>query len=138
MTTNEILIERLTQENERLSQENERLTQENERLSQENQRLAQANDTLKRRAAQQVQDHRTAAQLLRQAVSEMRLSRRTENLLRIHGFVTLSDIVYGGRERLKEIPYFGSKCIFEIDKYLDSHSLSWNMDVESILNSQEA
>lgn len=117
--TSEIL--RLTKENERLNNENGRLTQEIARLQREI-------EVLSARLARNMKTASVSSEKLEIPLSQLRLSRRTDNLLRSNGFKTLGDIVRRRREQMNEIPYFGTKCLYELDQVILSHGLSWEME----------
>ena len=51
----------------------------------------------------------------------------------IRDFRSLGDIISAGRNALIEIPYMGIKSISEIDKYLSAIGLSWDTDVDMVL-----
>lgn len=133
----DILTEQTINDIERLTQENQRLTQENQRLAQENQRLHEQIGILQKREWQHQKRMGVTPAMLERSISELHLSRRTENLLTTKGFRNLGDIINAGRNSLIEIPYMGTKCILEIDKYLDTIGLSWKTRVDSVLDQDQ-
>ena len=60
------------------------------------------------------------------------LSRATLNILKMHGFKNLRQIIKLSRKELLKLRHFGMKCLVGIEYILEPYGLEVGMDISSI------
>ena len=131
-------IEELEKENEALKEENARLAYSVAELLKklEDYRVAleikEQNDLKK----QFYSESSPLVQTLMKKVADMPISVRSKNILNAAGCETLGDIAKMHKADLLKFRNCGKKTLIEISELVDNSGLSWEMDVNGIIEAE--
>ena len=70
--------------------------------------------------------------ILTKDLNDLDLTVKTLNILKMHGFKNLGQVIKLSRKELLKLRHFGMKCLVEIEDILEPYGLQVGMDISSI------
>ena len=80
-----------------------------------------------------IEEIQKIAELLRTQITDLPLQVRTKNVLNIHDFNTLYDIIKAGPMDILKLRHFGFQSRNDVRLFLETSGLSWDMNPDEIL-----
>ena len=119
-----------------LVQRNRILEDETARLKAENERLKADMDEYRERYKGVANEEKWKEQcpVLNKKIIDLDLTVRTMNILKMHGFETLAQVIKYDKFQLLKLRHFGRKCLTEIMDLIEPYGLELGMDLENEQN----
>ena len=121
--------EQLVMRNRELEEEMARMKTENDRLKTDMEEYRSRNT-----AVNNEENWKENYQILTKDLSDLDLTVKTYNILKMHGFKNLGQVIKHSRKELLKLRLFGMKCLVEIEDILEPYGLELGTDLSINMN----